>query len=84
MKAVEGRQVAINTSKQDIDGTVRLTKDTNMVQLVTGNHVTVYTDQQLKEETIFKAGINLMAHQAKSIVFKGSDWPFQLRLEDIS
>jgi hypothetical protein len=83
-RAVKGKIVGINKTSKDIEGAVRLTKDTNMAQLVTGNNIIVYTDSTMSEEMIFKAGIALNVHQAKSVVFQGEDWPFQLRLEEIS
>ena len=84
MKAVAGRTVGINKTSKDIEGTVRLEKDTNLAQLISGNDIIIYTDTTISEEMIFKAGITCMAHQAKSVVFKGCDWCFQLRVEDIS
>jgi len=84
MKATPGRTIGINTTRKDIEGAVRLTKDTNMPQLVSGNHVIIYVDTALPEHTIWKAITNMVVHNAESVVFRGEDWIQQLRMEDIT
>ena len=82
MKAEKGKIVGINKTSHDVPGAVRLTKDTNIPQLVSGNNVTVYTDGSLNDDMIFKIGITMIAHEAESCVIVGEDWPFSLRFED--
>ncbi len=77
------KKIAINKSSKEIENAIRLTKGINMVQLVSGNHITVYVDDNIPEELIYRAGMILSVHQAESIVFKCQDWPFLLRLESL-
>ena len=84
MKAVNGRVVGINKTSKDIEGTVRLTKDTNMAQLITGNNVIIYVDSSISEEMMFKAGVTMNVFGAESAVFRCADWGFQLLMQPIS
>jgi len=78
MKAVNGRTVAINTTRKDIEGAVRLTKGTNMMQLVSGNNVIIHVAPDMKEHVIWKALLNLTINGAESIRFTGEDWNMDL------
>ncbi len=81
MKAIKGRKVAINTTRKDIEGAVRLTNKTNMPQLVSGNHVIIHVDKDMGEHVIWKSMINMTVHGAESVVYRGEDWSMQLRME---
>ena len=84
MKAVNGRTVAINTTRKDIEGAVRLTKGTNMMQLVSGNNVIIHVAPDMKEYILWKSMINMTVHNAKSVVYRCEDWSMQLRMEPIT
>ena len=85
MKAVPGRVVAINKTSHDIEGAVRITKDTNLMQLISGNDVIIHTDDKtIMEVMMFKLGMIRAVCAPKSVIIRGDDWSFQMRMEDIS